>query len=367
MMEGICEAVLRLGLLARLVASKNPSVRALQGVLEKVWHTIKPFEIRDIGGQLFSFQFAHSDDRNKALHGGAWHYDNNLLIFEQTNLNKKPVAETMKEMEVWIQISFIPAEMKSRKMAEKVAPRFGRFLLFDEKHSDPWSDIMRIRVAKDITTTLRDDLNLCIRGEIRSFEVKYERMPMFCYKCGRIGHPKLYCPEKTEDFKDRYGPWLRASPHPSKPRINKVEQEKSEMIWKSIKEQYYRGEFKHLVTKGGSNIETTEVEHNDHVEETPDGMEVLTESREPGGEVDMRMFEKKAHEEEMEEQAREKTLVVILEKNVTFSIGSGDVGKINVERKGRLTRLSQARRNSTKESVEKVTPKSDWLRRSKWR
>ncbi|CAL1406151.1 unnamed protein product [Linum trigynum] len=128
------------------------------------------------------------------------------------------------------------------------------------------------------------------------------------------------------------------------------------MMWRSIKEQYYRGDFKHLVTEEGRKNAPAETEHNGGLMEVREGQVVLTESREPGGEVDMRMFEKKAHEEEMEEQAREKALAAILEKNTTFSTGSGDIGKVNMERKGRWTRLSQARSKSTKVNIEQVTP-----------
>lgn len=55
-------------------------------------------------------------------------------------------------------------------------------------------------------------------------DFKYERLPNFCFACGRIGHPLKEC-DKVEDKDDgryqdldakdqSYGPWLRASPLP---------------------------------------------------------------------------------------------------------------------------------------------------------
>lgn len=51
-------------------------------------------------------------------------------------------------------------------------------------------------------------------GIEESFDVKYERPPLFCYLCGKIGHGTKDCDsdgdDKDQEFK--FGGWLKASP-----------------------------------------------------------------------------------------------------------------------------------------------------------
>lgn len=46
-------------------------------------------------------------------------------------------------------------------------------------------------------------------------EAKYERLPVFCYVCGVLGHMERDCKEVIEDGGSddkQWGPWLKASP-----------------------------------------------------------------------------------------------------------------------------------------------------------
>ena len=78
---------------------------------------------------------------------------------------------------------------------------------------------LRIRVTLNISQPLIRGRMVRMGGsDSRWVEFKYERLPVFCYLCGRLDHDEKDCiewirravPLKAED--KQYGPWLRAIP-----------------------------------------------------------------------------------------------------------------------------------------------------------
>ncbi|KAL2924064.1 Transcriptional repressor NrdR, partial [Bienertia sinuspersici] len=58
--------------------------------------------------------------------------------------------------------------------------------------------------------------------------VKYERLPLICFICGKIGHGDRECDVNNNDYspEKKYGTWLRASPW--RPKIQEKKSEKEE-------------------------------------------------------------------------------------------------------------------------------------------
>ncbi|KAL0430825.1 UNVERIFIED_CONTAM: putative mitochondrial protein [Sesamum radiatum] len=87
-----------------------------------------------------------------------------------------------------------------------------------------WGASLCIRVALNINNPLKRALKIrTTGGDEHLVHFTYERLPNFCYLCGKMGHIAKYCENRFEDgFMDLgenmlYGPWLRAPP-PSRGR-----------------------------------------------------------------------------------------------------------------------------------------------------
>lgn len=96
---------------------------------------------------------------------------------------------------------------------------------------------IRFKVSLDLRKPLmRATL---IRFQERSLRIyfKYERLPTFCFSCGKIGHQVKDCEtlegkdeegfEDIEEIELSFGPWLRASPLPKTNFEQRVEQSPS--------------------------------------------------------------------------------------------------------------------------------------------
>lgn len=93
----------------------------------------------------------------------------------------------------------------------------GTFLGSDpKKFQGLWRNYQRIQVAIDVHRPLKSQMRLKKRGgEWMWIKFKYERLPLFCFYCGIIGHSEKFCEalfdnaESTEERK--YDSSLRAT------------------------------------------------------------------------------------------------------------------------------------------------------------
>lgn len=102
-------------------------------------------------------------------------------------------------------------------MAKKIGEAFGEFLEVDyDQENFCWGESLRIKILMDITKSLRRGvwIELGENQESLWIQAKYERLPDFCYGCGRIGHIIKECRTlNKETDKDpegwQFGSWLR--------------------------------------------------------------------------------------------------------------------------------------------------------------
>ncbi|KAL2903918.1 UDP-N-acetylmuramate--L-alanine ligase [Bienertia sinuspersici] len=70
-----------------------------------------------------------------------------------------------------------------------LANKVGSFIKIDKNDDMDIERSVRIRVNIDILKPLKDEVKLKLRGgDISKIQLKYERLPMCCFICERIGH-----------------------------------------------------------------------------------------------------------------------------------------------------------------------------------
>ncbi|KAL2925858.1 hypothetical protein RDABS01_001096 [Bienertia sinuspersici] len=137
-------------------------------------------------------------DKLKVLKGQPWHFDRHALLLGEIEEYTKPMDVMLVEFPVWAKVYNLP--FKGRLNIANVEA-IGR------KLGDLIDKSIRLRVAIDVRTAPRG-------GHELLFDVKYERLLIFCHHYDKLGHGVKDCDnfEDDEDVPLKYGEGLKASP-----------------------------------------------------------------------------------------------------------------------------------------------------------
>ncbi|KAL2941400.1 Avenin-like b8 [Bienertia sinuspersici] len=96
-----------------------------------------------------------------------------------------------------------------------LANKIGTFVKVDKSNDIEIDRDLRIRVIIDVRTPVKDEVKLQVHGgEQIKVPVKYERLPLICFICGKLGHGDRDCDLQNNDSSPikKFGTWIRASP-----------------------------------------------------------------------------------------------------------------------------------------------------------
>lgn len=199
-------------LLGKFLIDKNINLQAMQNVLAALWRLKEGVEIHDLGGQRYSFVFYHVLDIQKVIEGGPWTFEQNLLVLHKLVENEDPHMMQLNKINIWVQIYDLPMGM----LSEKIVKSIGNFVKTDPLNMNGfWKPYVKVRVTMDISKPLKGKMKLKREGGSWNWiNFKYERLSMFYFVCGLLGHSDRDCevvyanPGKAID--QAYGVWLRA-------------------------------------------------------------------------------------------------------------------------------------------------------------
>ncbi|KAH7855056.1 hypothetical protein Vadar_020715 [Vaccinium darrowii] len=195
-------------LVGKVFQGKNLRASILSDILKVAWRTRAPFYVDEWNNNVFLFRFENEEDRSSIIREGPWSVMNNLLVLI-------PLMDGMVVSELnftacpfWVQIHGLPVEKLSRKNAE---------IIGNQADSDGLClsrGFLRVRVEINIEQPLPKGFWLRGRADStrdRWIAFKYEKLPDFCYACGRIGHDNRGCRfvSSAEGEDSGYGPEMR--------------------------------------------------------------------------------------------------------------------------------------------------------------
>jgi 14-3-3 protein epsilon len=205
-------------LLGRFLSDRPIHVNSMKVTMANIWRPVKGVKIKETTPDLFLFQFAHALDMEAVLQGGPWMFDNHMLILDRVQLGVQIENIPLHHVDFWVQVHNLPVGLMAEKVGKKLANYIGSFVEYDKNNNTSiWRQYMRLRVRVDVHQPLKKESKVKNQGgEWCIIKFKYERLGVFCFACGIMGHAKNKCEVRfAKEIDDGVREWsneLRAEP-----------------------------------------------------------------------------------------------------------------------------------------------------------
>ncbi|XP_074318894.1 uncharacterized protein LOC141655729 [Silene latifolia] len=204
-------------IIGKIWASKAINIRAAIDTMLRIWNPVGRVmgNVLDTKERIFIFRFEDERDKIKVLEGQPWHFDKYALCFNESNGEEKMTDTPLFYLPIRARIYDLPIKGRiNEDNLSRLGSQLGSYVGRDDSAFPEMERAVRIRVLHDVRKPLRSSVEIRMpNGKVTAFDVKYERMPMFCYGCGVLGHGAKDCEDGPyEEEELRFGDKLRASP-----------------------------------------------------------------------------------------------------------------------------------------------------------
>jgi len=123
-----------------------------------------------------------------------WSFDKYLVVIQRYDSDTPARELLFNRATFWVQVHDIPLRFMTMEMAECLCELVGEFSKSTGAVDDEGGHFMRARVTIDLTLPLcRGRVITLVDGGKSWVAFKYERLPNFCYWCGRLTHDDKNC------------------------------------------------------------------------------------------------------------------------------------------------------------------------------
>jgi 14-3-3 protein epsilon len=131
----------------------------------------------------------------EVLKNGPWTFDNQLLIMERVQIGVQIENIPLYHSDFWVQIHGLPTGLMKEAVGSQLGSYIGFLMEYDKNNNSCfWREYMRLRIKMDVRVPLKKGTRVKDRnGNWCTVRFKYEKLGIFCFVCGIMGHAENRC------------------------------------------------------------------------------------------------------------------------------------------------------------------------------
>ncbi|KAL6642633.1 hypothetical protein ACP70R_020814 [Stipagrostis hirtigluma subsp. patula] len=212
-LEGL--ATSELAIIGKVLSASVLHIHTITAALRPAWGNPKGLVMKSVGNNVFTAEFECKQDLDRVLDGSPWNVGKKAVLVQAFDPNLRPSEVVFDRMSIWVRIYDLPFGLTNNKWGKELAKKIGSVVKIEVGSDDrAWGAYLRAKVQVDISKPLLRCISIYSeRKKITEvFDVKYEKLPNYCYSCGLIGHSSVECStpaERDEKGHLPYGKELR--------------------------------------------------------------------------------------------------------------------------------------------------------------
>ncbi|KAJ4848025.1 hypothetical protein Tsubulata_009359 [Turnera subulata] len=254
----ISKKVLVAKLLSKVVLNK----KAVKVTIQKSWGAIAGLSIHDVDVNVYLCKFEDEADKRRVLNRGPWTIMGSHLVLREWPPNLLFEELDFTTSSFWVHVWGMPLNLQTKANALEIGKVFKEVLEVDfgTDNDDEWclDSYFRMKVVMKVDKPL---VTACVwpRPDGKEVHIKffYERLPDFCYDCGRIDHSTRACDADPDllPAKGSYGAFIRAEISTEARRSMANTKKKLNLeVWRRGSDFYARREREEREQAGGSGV-----------------------------------------------------------------------------------------------------------------